>query len=252
MRLYKLTLFLLAITALSSADTLQLKSGNTLSGTYMGGTGRELRFAVSDQVKTYRVDEVQSITFGDAPQAATTPAQRNGFVSPTPMVAADTKVAVRLIDPIDSKKDHVGQTFRASLDRPLYAVNGTLFAPPGTDCLVVLVEQQQAGHFTGQTQLSVALQSITIDNQTIDLASTLQREASASQGGRSAATIGGAASLGAVIGALAGGGTGAAIGAGSGAAAGTLTRVLLSGPRVRIPAETRLQFALRQAIHLPA
>lgn len=250
MQLYKLTLPLLAIASLSSADTIQLKSGNTLNGTYMGGTGRELRFAVGDQIKTYRVDEVQSLTFGDTPQAAAIPPRQN--VSPTPMVAADTKVAVRLIDPIDSKKDHVGQTFRASLDRALYAVNGTLFAPPGTDCLVVLIDQQEAGHFTGQTQLSVALQSITIGNQTIDLASTLQREASASQGGRSAATIGGAAGLGAVIGALAGGGTGAAIGAGSGAAAGTLSRVLLSGPRVRIPAETRLQFALRQAIHLPS
>lgn len=251
MQFYKLTLSLLAIAALSSADTLQLKSGKTLTGTYMGGTGRELRFTVGDQVKTYRVDEVQSISFGDTSQAAATLPQRNGFVSPTPMVAADTKVYVRLIDSIDSKRDHVSQTFRASLDRALYAVNGTLFATPGTDCLVVLVEQKEAGHFTGQAQLSVALQSITIGTQTIDLASTLQRQASASQGGRSAATIGGAAGLGAVIGALAGGGTGAAIGAGSGAAAGTLTRVLLSGPRVRIPAEAHLQFALREVIYLP-
>lgn len=93
---------------------------------------------------------------------------------------------------------------------------------------------------------------MTIADQTVDLASTLQREASASQGGRSAATIGGATALGAAIGALAGGGAGAGIGAGSGAAAGTLTRVVLSGPRVRIPAETRLQFALLQPIHQPS
>lgn len=253
MQLYKLTFPLLALASLSSADTIQLKAGATLTGTYMGGSGREVRFAVGDQVKTYRVDEVQTISFGDEASSApgATPAQHRP-ASPTPMVAADTKVYVRLIDPIDSKRDHVGQTFRASLDRPLYAVNGTLFATQGTDCLIVLVDQQQAGHFTGQTELSVALQSMTVANQTIDLASTLQREASASQGGRSAATIGGATALGAVIGALAGGGTGAGIGAGSGAAAGTLSRVVLSGPRVRIPAEARLQFALTQPIHQPS
>lgn len=253
MQLYKLTFALLALASLSSADTIQLKAGTTLTGTYMGGTGRDLRFAVGDQVKTYRVDEVQSVTFGDdTSSTAASSVQHKRIASPTPMVAADTNVYVRLIDAIDSKKDHVGQTFRASLDWPLYAVNGTLFATPGTDCLVVLVEQQQAGHFTGQSQLSVALQSMTIANQTVDLASTLEREASASQGNRSAATIGGATALGAVIGALAGGGTGAGIGAGSGAAAGTLTRVVLSGPRVRIPAETRLQFALLQPIHQPS
>jgi hypothetical protein len=253
MRLYKLTFTVLAVAPLGSADTLQLKAGTTLAGTYMGGNGRDLRFAVGEQVKTYNVDEVRSVTFGDNAAAASGGSgQLNRPASPTPMVAADTKVYVRLIDPIDSKKDHVGQTFRASLDRPLYAVNGTLFATQGTDCLVVLVDQQQAGDFTGQTQLSVALQSMTIANQTVDLASTLQREASASQGGRSAATIGGAAALGAAIGALAGGGVGAGIGAGSGAAAGTLTRVVLSGPRVRIPAETRLQFSLLQPIHQPS
>ena len=61
--------------------------------------------------------------------------------------------------------------------------------------------------------------------------------------------MGGATALGAAIGALAGGGTAAGLGAGSGAAAGTLTRVALSGPRVRIPAEARLQFTLTQQIY---
>ena len=178
MQLYKLTVSLLALASISTADTIQLKAGTTLTGTYMGGNGRELRFAVGDQVKTYRVDEVQSITFGDeASSAGVSSAPHNRPASPTPMVTADIKVYVRLIDPIDSKKDHVGQTFRASLDRPLYAVNGTLFATQGTDCLVVLVEQQQAGHFTGQTELSVALQSMTVANQTIDLYAALIKAA---------------------------------------------------------------------------
>jgi hypothetical protein len=261
MRLSKIILSLLASALLSSADTLQLKAGNTIMGTYMGGTGRELRFATGDQVRTFHVEDVQTLTFGDIPVPGSTPGSAAAPVTAAPrpaatpssssLVSANSNVVVRLIDSIDSKRDHLGQTFRASLDQPLLAADGTIFASRGADCLVVLVARKQAGHFSGQTEMSVALQSLTVHNRVIDLASTEQREASASQGTRSAATVGGMAGLGAIIGALAGGGSGAAIGAGSGAAAGTLTRVLLSGPRVRIPAETRLQFTLQQPIHLP-
>jgi hypothetical protein len=51
-----------------------------------------LRFAVGDQVKTYKVDEVRSVTFGDDAVAASGgSAQINRSASPTPTVAADTK-----------------------------------------------------------------------------------------------------------------------------------------------------------------
>jgi hypothetical protein len=262
MRLSKIIVSLLASALLSSADTLQLKTGTTLTGTYMGGTGRELRFATGDQVRTFHIEDVQTLTFGDIPAqgsnpgpgsatAPAAPAPHFAASSSSSLVSANSNVVVRLIDSIDSKKDHLGQTFRASLDQPLLAANGTTFAARGTDCVVALVAQKQAGHFTGQTEMSVALQSLSVNNQVINLASTEQKEASASQGTRSAETVGGMAGVGAIIGALAGGGRGAAIGAGSGAAAGSLTRVLISGPRVRIPAETRLQFTLVQPIHLP-
>lgn len=51
-----------------------------------------------------------------------------------------------------------------------------------------------------------------------------------------------------MIGAIAGGGKGAAIGAGSGAGLGTLGQVLTSGERVKVPAETRLSFRLREPL----
>jgi uncharacterized protein YcfJ len=58
-------------------------------------------------------------------------------------------------------------------------------------------------------------------------------------------TVGGAA-LGAPIGGLAGGGKAAAIGAAVGGGAGTGVQAFTKGKQVKIPSETRLDFALEQ------
>jgi hypothetical protein len=62
--------------------------------------------------------------------------------------------------------------------------------------------------------------------------------------------VGGGAALGTIIGAIAGGGSGALAGAAIGAGAGAVTQVLTKGDRVRVPAETVLNFRLDQPIQL--
>jgi len=112
------------------------------------------------------------------------------------------------------------------------------------------VDAQQSGRLAGRTTLTLDLRSVTVNSRTYDLASTTVQENSASRASRSAQAIGGTAALGTIIGALAGGGRGAAIGAASGAAVGTGAEVLTSGQRVRVPAETRLTFALQYPVDL--
>ena len=69
---------------------------------------------------------------------------------------------------------------------------------------------------------------------------------------RTAATIGGGAAIGTVIGAIAGGGKGAAIGGLIGAAGGAATQVLTKGRDVKVPAETVLRFRLDKPVTLRA
>ena len=69
---------------------------------------------------------------------------------------------------------------------------------------------------------------------------------------RTAATIGGGAAVGTVIGAIAGGGKGAAIGGLIGAAGGAATQVLTKGHDVKVPAETVLRFRLDKPVTLRA
>lgn len=262
-----------AVGSLLTADTLTLRSGETIQGTFIGGTARQVRMDVNGDVRTFDIDRVQSVIFNDSappppqnysspppnyppppaypPQAASPPARYPGSapVGTGILVPADTEVRVRMIDAVDSDRAYLGQTFRASLDEPVY-VNGQQVIPRGADVMTKLVQSQQSGKIEGRTALTLALSSITINGRPTDVTSTDVRTESKSRGTRSGEVIGGTAALGAIIGAIAGGGKGAAIGAGSGAAVGTGAEVLTSGQKVRIPSETRLTFRLQSPLQL--
>jgi len=253
--------------ALLSADTLTLRNGETVQGTYLGGTARQVRMDLNGDIRTYDIAQVQSVIFSDQayqpppprsqsypppPPAGYPPAERYPSNGPGPLglvVPVDTQVKIRMIDAVNSETARLGQTFRASLDEPIF-VNGQEAIPRGADVLTKLVSAQQSGKIEGRTELTLALSTITASGRPIDVTSTDVKSESGSRGARSAGVIGGTAALGAIIGAVAGGGKGAAIGAGSGAAVGTGAEVLTSGQKVKIPSETRLTFRLQSPMQL--
>src|SRR6478735_6240391 len=53
-----------ALATAGFADTVTLKSGRVLNGTYLGGTARQVRVEVGDRVETLDVSEVSRIEFG--------------------------------------------------------------------------------------------------------------------------------------------------------------------------------------------
>lgn len=158
-------------------------------------------------------------------------------------------MTVRMIDSVDSERDKVGQTFRASLDEPLM-INGETVLARGADVLMKLVDQKQSGKIQGETALTLDIVSVTVDGRPIDVNTAEVTQASAARGSRSTKVIGGTAAVGAIIGAIAGGGKGAAIGGLAGAGAGTAAQVITKGQRVKIPSETRLTFTLDQPVRL--
>jgi hypothetical protein len=272
--LFRLTIFGALLAGMCCADTLTLRSGKVITGQYLGGDARHIRVAIGDHVDTFNVEDVGDLEFtgdsrSDVPQpsplpppptdtryqAPPPPAQNQGFAQATPapmpvagvQIPVGTAITVRMIDAVDSKTAHLGQTFRASVDEPV-VVNGQTVIPRGADALAKLVEDQQSGKFEGKTVLTLALTDITINGQMIDTTTGNVSQASSSRGARTAKVVGGATALGAIIGALAGGGRGAAIGAASGAAVGGGTEVLTKGQLVKIPSETRLNFTLQQPI----
>ena len=246
------TLLLLGLASMAWADRLTMKSGAVVDGTFLGGTSRQIRMEVAGQIKTYDLEQVRSVSFGEESAALKPPASplppRVAGVQPEPRAAftipADTPVAIRMIDSVNSDTARLGQTFQASLDEPIY-VDGRQVVPRGAEVLTKLVSNQQAGRIQGRETLTLALSQISVNGRYLDVTSTDVRSTAESQTGRAAKMVGGTAALGAIVGAIAGGGKGAALGAGSGAAVGGAAQVLTNGPQVKIPSETRLTFRLQ-------
>jgi hypothetical protein len=167
----------------------------------------------------------------------------------TVTVPSNTVVTVRTIDAIDSATNHAGEVFKASLDAPI-VVDNKVIVPTGADAYLKLINASSAGHISGRSELSLALTSVVFQGKTYNVETSDVKQSGASRGKRSAATIGGGAALGALIGAVAGGGKGAAIGAAVGGGAGTGVQVLTKGQQVKIPSETRLDFTLQQPVDI--
>lgn len=248
------------ILATGFADTLTLKDGKVVTGTYLGGTARQIKMEVADGIQTFEVDRVASLQFQGSASAATQPAlsqptrldslpASSSDAGPGVELAAGTNITIRMIDAVDSETNRVGQTFRANIDEPV-VVGSQVVIPRGADAVVKLVDSKESGKIAGRTELGLDLMSVRVGGKMVDISTQEVTKASGSRGARSAKVVGGTTALGAIIGGIAGGGRGAAIGAGSGAAVGTGAEVMTKGQRVRIPSETRLTFTTAYPVRI--
>ncbi len=171
--------------------------------------------------------------------AAPAPPQPQTYTIP-----AGTVVTVRMVDSIDSSRNHAGDEFAATVDSPI-VVNNQVLIPKNSDARLRLVQAKTAGRMTGRSELEVSLVSVSAGGASYAVESAAIQKQGASRGTRTAETVGGGAGLGALIGAIAGHGKGAAIGAAVGAGAGTAVQAATKGQQVRIPSETKLDFTLK-------
>lgn len=273
----------LTLSVVALADTLTKKDGSTVDGTFLGGDSRQVRMLVGESVQSFAISDIASIRFGTSstttsastassstststatrasskstggnilrptPEASTTSPATTASAKTGVEIPSGTAVVVRMIDDVNSERDQVGQTFRASLDEPIM-VNGETVVPRGVDVVVKLVDDKESGRLSGRTELTLDLVSMVVNGRTIDIDTAAVTQASESRTKQTATRAGAGAAIGAIIGAIAGGGKGAAIGAATGAGAGTAVQVLTKGQRVNIPSETRLQFTLQQPVKL--
>ena len=253
---------LLLVASMSFADTVTLRDGRTIRGSFVGGDARTIRVAIGDRVETFSVGDVTNISFDTAPASNNMPEPEPRVFRPerreeaprraaeaAPRIPSGTVLTIRMIDSVDSERDQVGKIFRASLDEPVADTSGNTIVPRGTDVVVKLVDDKQSGKIEGRTVLTLDVVSLRINGRDVDIDTTSITEQSDSRGAKSAKVIGGTAALGAIIGAIAGGGKGAANGAGAGAGVGTAAQVMTKGQRVRIPSETRLTFTLQRPVN---
>ena len=266
-RLFTAMIVGLFFVSVAAADTLELKSGRVVQGKYLGGTQHVLRFEVNGEVQTFSTNDIVALTFtgtgrssgpapapADAPAPAPAPAPATAPPAPASVAAnglvtvpAGQSILIRMIDGVDSSKNHVGDVFHASLETDL-TVGDTIVARKGTDIYGRLAEAAKSGNFSGRSELQLELTRLVIDGRDYPIVSSDYTLQGKGQGSSTAKKVGGGAALGAIIGAIAGGGKGAAIGAGAGAATGGAVQVLTKGAQVKIPSETLLEFRLQQPV----
>lgn len=158
-------------------------------------------------------------------------------------VPAGTQISVRLIDNIDSAVTGAGQQYRGSIDDPV-AVGDQVVIPRGADCSIQVVQVQ------GTKDMALKLQEISIGGKVYHTATDYaELKAEGASKGKKAVRRGvGLGALGAGIGGIAGGGKGAAIGAVVGGGVGAISAAGAKGPHLKVPAETRLTFALKSPL----
>ena len=256
---FGLVIVMCLIVSAAMADSLKLKNGSLVKGSFIGGDQNSIKFQVGSSLQTYSISDIRILQFDSDTEGAAVslpPAgQRFSSVSATEAasvssdvtIPAGTAISVRTIDAIDSTRNRVGDRFEASLEEPLI-VDDNVIAPKGADVYGRLEESKETGTFTGRSELRLALTGIAVDGKTIPIVTGDYELTGKSKGASTAKrTIGGAA-IGSIIGAIAGGGQGAAIGAGTGAGVGAGSEIITKGGQVKIPSETLLDFTLEQSV----
>jgi len=273
---------ILTLVSTAFADSITLKSGRVIQGTYLGGSPRQVRIEVGDQIQNVDVADIVRIEFGAAAAKAAPPSDDRPVmrrredaplqpmppgqppapappanVAPPPpagdlgvTLPAGTNLVIRMIDAVDSETARPGQTFAGSLDEPVRDASGNELIPRGADVMLKLVDAKQSGTFTGRAELALNLQSVKVNGRMVDVNTQTVSQESSSRGSSTAKRGGVGALAGAALGGIFGGGKGAAIGAGAGAAAGAGSEAVTKGPRVRIPSESRLTFVLDTPVRL--
>jgi len=162
-----------------------------------------------------------------------------------------TALSVRLVDPIDSEKNQVGDVFHATLNAPIVQ-DGEVVIPSGSDLQGHLVDVKSAGKFAGKSVVVLQLDSISSGGQTYNIQTDQYTRDGSSRGKNTAEKVGGGAAIGAIIGALAGGGKGAAIGAAAGGGLGGASQAASKSQQIKLPSETVLNFTLQAPVTVVA
>lgn len=241
-RVLVLCIFSLAMVFAASADTLHLKNGQTVYGTFNGRTPQGIQFTGTDgRTLIYPYQEVENLNFGPV-QAPPQPAPSQVITVPP-----GTILFVRMVDSLDTNSAYTGQVFTATLATDL-AAEGYVVARMGTTVYGQVLEANSAGRASGTSQLKLQLTQIVIGGTAIPIMTDVFDSKGKSSTHRSFRRLFGGAGLGAAIGAIAGN---AGMGAAIGALAGSTLAVVQRGNQVQIPSEAQLEFYLQQPVTLP-
>jgi hypothetical protein len=167
----------------------------------------------------------------------------------TAAVPTGTALVVQLNSAVSSKTVQAGETFTATVAKPVI-VQGETLIPRGAEVTGRVTQVKAAGKLAGAAQMGLKLTSIKVGGQNYKVRSNEISQTSTGKGKRTAVMGGGGVGLGAIVGGLAGGKKGALVGGLAGGGAGTAGSAFTGNADITLPAESVLSFRLSQPLDL--
>ncbi len=165
----------------------------------------------------------------------------------TVFVPGGAAISVRINQTLDSATTEEGTPFSGIVTNNV-VVDGDVAIPAGASVTGRVVSVHEAGHYKGNSLLSVELTGITRRGEHIAIATEPYTLEGKGRGKNTAEKVGGGAAVGAILGGIFGGGKGAAIGAGVGAGAGGVANGVTRGEQVQILSESVVRFRLANGL----
>jgi hypothetical protein len=213
------------------ADTLELTDGTLLEGDFVGSSNGIVMFNIGDSIEAYPESQVVGIYLGGDGAPAQQAPQSYGTTVP-----AGTRLVIRMVDTIDSKRHNVGHKFRGQLEGAI-VVDGKTVAPRGTFLYGTITSAQQSGRSVGKSSLAMEFTDIMIDDQLYPIATEGLAAQTGGEGKRTVGRTARSAAIGGLIGGSSGAKTGAKVGVGA--------SILTGGQSLSVPAGTLLETSLR-------
>ena len=231
-------LALLTFASFVFADTLVLKDGRVLQGTYKGGDETSVFFETEGKLQTIPLSDITTITFSPR-EKAVEKASAGQTPAGTVTVPAGSRMLVKLTKPVSTASHKQGAAFTGVLATGL-AVNGQIVVPPGTKIHGKVLESR-GGRVVGGSKLVMTFTDLEINKQLVPIV-TDQIGAETGRGG-AVKKVGAGALIGSAIDGGKGAGTGAAIG-------GALAILGSRRNHLQIPADYQVEVSLKQPLKL--
>ncbi len=221
------------------ADSLELIDGSVLEGEFIEASDDMIMFESGGSYEGYHRSQVLAIFLSEGVAAAQALAAQPAPQTLT--IPGGTRLVIRMVDSVDSKRHKAGHKFRGQLEGAI-VIDGVTAAPRGTFLYGVVIASQQSGRAVGSSSLAMEFTDIMIDDQLFPIATNALGAQTGNEGGK---TVGRTA-RGAAIGGIIGGSSGAK----KGAKIGVTASILTSGSSVNVPAGTLLETTLRVPLNL--
>jgi hypothetical protein len=204
--------------------------------------------AASDSLPPQAGLPVGSSSANEPPRAvaANTPSQPQA-PGPNRLIPRGARLRVRIDQEIDTRHNHAGDRFSATLYEPVTA-NGVPVLPVGTRFRGHLTASSPSHRLRGRAVLGLTLDAFQFQGREYRIDTSRDHRESRSHKKHNLGFIAGGGGFGAAVGAIAGGGAGAAIDAVAGGGAGLAGAVITGKKQVAVRAEAPLVFTLRERV----